>query len=251
VAAAQAQRDIAQAQLDLLLAGATDPEIAASQAQVDQALVTLESARLELERATLRAPFDGTISWIDIQPGQTVGPQTPAVTVVNERQFSLEADVDEADVAWLQVSQDVRVSLDAFPGRALSGRIAAILPSALADLGVVSYRVTIALEPAEAEMEGLPLRSGMTADVEIVREQREDVLLVPNRAIWIDSASGRPFVERDVGGEVEVAFIEQGLSNDEFSEVKAGLEEGERLRVPSASIRDRFREVVTSSMTGQ
>ena len=90
----------------------------------------------------------------------------------------------------------------------------------------------------------------MTANVEIVREQREDVLLVPNRAIWIDSASGHPFVERDVDGEAVVTFIEQGLSNDEFSEVMSGLEQGDRLQVPSASIRDRFRDVVTSSMTG-
>jgi hypothetical protein len=54
-----------------------------------------------------------------------------------------------------------------------------------------------------------------------------------------------------VDGQAVVSFIEQGLSNDEFSEIQAGLEEGDRLRVPSASIRDRFRDVVTSSMTGQ
>jgi HlyD family secretion protein len=249
VAAARAQREIAQAQLEQLLAGATEAEIASAQAQVDQAQVALESARLELEKATLRAPFDGTLSWIDIALGQYVGPQTPAVTVVNERQFSIEADVDESDIAWLEVSQEVRVSLEAFPGRALSGRIAAILPSATADLGVVSYRVRIAIDAAETE--NLPVRGGMTADVEIVREQRDNVLLIPNRAIWIDSSSGRPFVERQVGGEVVVTFIEQGLSNQEYSEVTSGLEQGDRLLVPSSSIRDRFREVVTSSMTGQ
>jgi len=249
VAAARAQRDIAQAQLELLLAGATEAEIAAAQAQVDQAQNTFDSARLDLDRATLRAPFDGTVSWIDVQLGQYVSPQMPAITLVNEQQFSIEADVDEADVAWLRTGQQVRVSLDAFPGRALSGRVAAILPSATADLGVVSYRVRITLDADEGEP--LPVRGGMTADVEIVREQREDVLLVPNRAIWIDSTSGRPFVEREVDGSAVVTFIEQGLSNDEFSEVIDGLEQGDRLRVPSASIRDRFREVVTSSMTGQ
>jgi HlyD family secretion protein len=249
VAAARAQLEIAEAQLELLLTGATAAEIASAQAQVDQAQVTLESARLELEKTTLHAPFEGTVSWIDVEPGQSVSPQTPAVTLVSEQQFSIEADVDEADVAWLQVSQEARITLDAFPGRAMSGRVAAILPSAVADLGVVSYRVRITLDAQESA--NLPVRGGMTADVEIVREQREDVLLVPNRAIWIDVQSGRPFVERDVDGQAVVTFIEQGLSNDEFSEVEAGLEEGDRLQVPSASIRDRFRQVVTSSMTGQ
>jgi HlyD family secretion protein len=251
VAAARAQQDIAQAQLDLLLSGATAAEIAAAQAQVDQAQVVLDSALLELERATLRAPFEGTVSWIDIEPGQYVSSQTPAVTLVNDRQFSIEADVDEADIGWLQVGQEVLIALDAFPGRSLTGHIAAILPSATTDLGVVFYRVTIALDPDAPESDPLSLRGGMTADAEIVREQREDVLLIPNRAIWIDAQSGRPFVERDLNGEVVVTFIEQGLTNDEFSEVTSGLQEGDRLRVPSASIRDRFREVVTSSMTGQ
>jgi HlyD family secretion protein len=110
----------------------------------------------------------------------------------------------------------------------------------------VSYRVTIALDPSD-----LPLRSGMTANTEIVRERRQDVLVVPNRAIWIDANTGRPFVEKSVDGETVVSYIEQGVSNDEFSEIVGGLQEGERLIVRSASIRDRFREVVTGSMTGQ
>jgi HlyD family secretion protein len=246
VAAARAQRDIAQAQLDVLLAGATSAEIAAAQAQVDQAQVALDAARLELERATLYAPFEGVVSWVDVDPGQTASPQTPALTLVNEGQFSIEAEVDEADVGWLRVGQQAWIDLDAFPGRTLTGSIVAILPSAIVDLGVVSYQVTIAIEPND-----LTLRAGMTANAEIVREQREDVLLVPNRAIWIDAQSGRPYVEQEIEGEPAVTYIEQGLANDEFSEIVSGLREGDRLLVRSGSIRDRFREVVTTSMTGQ
>jgi len=96
----------------------------------------------------------------------------------------------------------------------------------------------------------LPLRGGMTADTEIVKDQRQDVLIVPNRAVWIDSESGRPFVEKLVGGEAVVAFIEQGLTNEEVSEVTSGLEEGEMVVIRSASIQDRFRSVVTGAMTG-
>lgn len=246
VAAAQAQRDTAQAQLDLLLAGATEAEIAAVQAQVDQAQVSLDSARLELQRATLDAPFEGVVSWVDVNPGQIVGQQMPALTLVNEGQFSIEAEVDEVDVGWLSVGQEARIELDAFRGRVLSGQIVAILPSATVDLGVVSYKVTIAIDPTD-----LALRTGMTANAQIVREEREDVLLVPNRAIWIDAQSGRPFVERQVDGQAVITYIEQGLSNDEFSEVLSGLQAGDLLMVRSGSIRDRFRDVVTKSMTGQ
>lgn len=76
------------------------------------------------------------------------------------------------------------------------------------------------------------------------------MLLIPNRAVWIDSESGKPFVEKIVGEETVVAFIEQGLTNEEFSEVVSGLEEGDTVAIRSASIQDRFRSVVTGAMTG-
>lgn len=246
VAAARAQRDIAQAQLDLLMAGSSSNELAAAQANVDQAQVALDSARLDLERATLRAPLDGIVSDVDVDPGESVGPQLRVVTMVSQEGYSVEADIDEADIGWLQLGQAVEITLDAFPERQLTGRILALLPTGLMDLGVVSYRSVIAIDPTD-----LPLRSGMTANVKIVRESRENALLVPNRAIWIDTESGRPFVERAAGGEVAASFIEQGLVNEEYSEVLHGLEEGDSVIVRTASIRDRFRDVVTMPMTGQ
>jgi multidrug efflux pump subunit AcrA (membrane-fusion protein) len=115
----------------------------------------------------------------------------------------------------------------------------------LEDVGIVSYEVLIAIDVTD-----LPLRGGMTADTEIIRDRREDALLVPNRAVWIDSKTGKPFVEKLVDGQTVVAFIEQGLTNEEMSEVLSGLEEGETVVIRSASIQDRFRSVVTGSMTG-
>ncbi|MBN1937474.1 MAG: efflux RND transporter periplasmic adaptor subunit [Anaerolineae bacterium] len=246
ILAAQAQRDIAQAQLDLLVAGAAEADIAVAQAQVDQAQVALDSAKLALDRATLKAPFDGTVSMVNVSPGQYAAPQVPVLTLVDDQRVSIEADVDEADIGWLQVGQEAEITLDAFPEQILSGHVTAILPSGVLDLGVVSYRVIIAV-PAN----DLPLRSGMTVSCQIIKQRSEDVLLVPNNAIWIDSASGKPFVEKQINDEIVPAFIEQGITNDEFSEVLSGLNEGDQVVVRSLSIRDRFREVVTSSMTGK
>jgi hypothetical protein len=77
------------------------------------------------------------------------------------------------------------------------------------------------------------------------------VLLIPNRAIWIDSSSGRPFVERQAGDAVEIVFIEQGLASAESSEVVAGLQEGDLILVRTVSIRDRFRDVLKMPIGGQ
>jgi HlyD family secretion protein len=240
------QRDAAQAQLDLLLAGATDAQIAAAEANVDQAQVALDSAHLALDRATLRAPFDCVVSHVDVEVGEFVGPQMPAVTLVDDSGFRVEADVDEADIGWVGIGQEVQITLDAFPGHVLMGTVSSVAPSAEFDTGVVSYLVTIEIDHTD-----LSLRGGMTANTEIIQERQDDVLLVPNRAIWIDAETGRLFVEKPVDGEITTVFIEQGVTNDRVSEVLSGLEEGDQLVVRSASVRERFRSVVTMPMTGQ
>jgi HlyD family secretion protein len=245
-AAAMAQRDASQAQLDLLLAGATESQFAAAEANVSQAQVTVDSARLALERATLNAPVDGVVARVHTEPGESIGPQMPAVTLVDDSRFTIEADVDEADIGWVEFGQEAQITLDAFTGHGLTGRVTAIGPSATLDAGVVSYWVTI-----EISSTNLPLRGGMTANTEIVRERREDVLLVPNRAIWIDSDTGQAFVEKMDGEDVTITHIEQGVANEQFSEVLAGVNQGDQLVVRSVSLRERFRDVVTMPMTGQ
>ena len=251
-ASAMGQRDGAQAQLDLLKAGATPAQISAAEANVAQAQVALASARLALERATLRAPFDGVVARVDAEPGESAGPQMPAITLVDDSHFRIEADVDEADIGWVEVGQDVQITLDSFPGHLLTGQVTAIAPSATLELGVVSYQVTIEINVCRScSLTNLALRGGMTANTEIIRDRREDVLLVPNRAIWIDADTGQPFVEKMIDGEVTIAIIEQGAANEQISEVLAGLDEGDQLLVRSVSLRERFRDVVTMPMTGQ
>jgi HlyD family secretion protein len=246
VDALQAQRDAAQAQLDLLLSGATAADKATTQSSVAQAQVTLDRARLALEKATLRAPVDGLVVRVDVEPGELIAPQMPVITLLDDTRFKIKVDVDEADIGWVDVNQEVQLTLDAFPAAKLIGRVVAIAPLATLETGVVSYQVTIEIDPID-----LPLRSGMTVSADIVIDQRQDILLVPNRAIWIDADTGQPFVEKTVDGEYVGAIIEQGLANEEVSEVLSGLVEGDQLVVRSSSIRDRFRDMMTRSMTGE
>jgi HlyD family secretion protein len=245
VSAAQAQRDIAQAQLELLQAGTTQEQIATAEAQVEQAKVALDSARLAMERAILRAPIGGVVARVEVEVGESVGPQTPVMTLTGDRQFRIEADVDEADIGWMAIGQEVAIDFDAFPGNTLRGRVVAIAPLASVDVGIVSYRVTIESEPTD-----LPLRGGMTANTKIVRDQREDVLLVPNLAISIDPESGNKTVARQTATGVQLVEIGTGLSDDLYSEVTAGLEEGDVLIITSALAREQFREMMGSSFLG-
>jgi HlyD family secretion protein len=245
VAAAQAQRDIAQAQLELLQAGATVAEIAAAEAQVQQAQVAVDSADLALERATLTAPVAGIVGRVDVEPGESVSPQVPAITLVGDSPFTIEADVDEADIGWIAEGQQVKMTFDAFPDQQLTGKVISIAPLASVDLGIVSYRVTI-----ERAMTDLPLRAGMTANVEIVQDRREDAILVPNEAIAIDPDSGRKFVEKKTANGTEQIEITTGLATDIYSEVLSGLEEGDQVILSSVSFREQFRDLLDSSFSG-
>jgi HlyD family secretion protein len=245
VSAAQAQRDIAQAQLELLQTGATQEQIAAAEAQVEQAQVVLDSARLAMEKAILRAPIGGLVARVDVEVGESVGPQTPAMTLTGGSQFRIEADVDEADIGWIATGQEAVINFDAFPDYTLQGRVVAIAPLASIDIGIVSYRVTI-----ETETTDLPLREGMTANTKIVKDQREDVLLIPNLAISIDPETGAQTVARQTATGVQQAEIATGLSDDLYSEVTAGLEEGDVLIITSALAREQFREMMGSSFLG-
>lgn len=244
VEALAAQRDAAQAQLDLSMAGATVAEITVAKANLLQAQTALERARLALEKAVLKAPFDGIVTRLHVAPGEYTTPQMPVLTLVDDSRFGIEAKVDETDIGWVETGQEVRLTLDAFPSRALEGRVATIDATASPDMGIVSYKVVIEIEPTD-----LTLRDGMTANAEIITRERAQVLLVPNRAIWIDSDSGRAFVEKMVDDHIVHVTIQQGLTNDQFSEVLEGLEEGDQLVVRSESMRDRFRDIVTGSMS--
>jgi HlyD family secretion protein len=138
--------------------------------------------------------------------------------------------VDEIDIDQITVGQEVQITLDALPDRTIPGVIAEIAPTAVASgAGVVTYLVTINLEPGEVQ-----LRPGMTVNASIVVEEIEDVLVVPNWAIRLDRESGQAFVNRlRADGTIEEVPIETGLRNDQFSEVLAGLEEGDVVAVTS------------------
>jgi len=245
VDAAEAQLAISQAQLDSLLADAPAAEIIAAQARIEQAQVAVDSALLAQDRAILTAPIDGVVAYVGLEVGEYAGPQATAVTLLGESQFSIEAEVDEADIGSMVIGQEVQITFDAFPGDALTGRVIAIAPQASIDLGLVSYRVTI-----ETDSTDLPLRAGMTANAEVIKEKREEVLLVPNVAISVDPGTGLKYVMRETESGVEQVEITTGLTTDLYSEVVSGLAAGDRVVISSGSSSDLLRDMMGSSLLG-
>lgn len=161
--AAAAQRDEAQARLDLLRAGPTEEQLAAAEAAVAQADAALAAARVALERCTLRAPFAGSVGAVHVRLGELVTPGLPLITLGDLSTLQVETtDLDEVDVARVALDQTAVLTLDALPGRTFTGRVARISPMAEPGAGGASYTVVITLDELDPA-----LRWGMTAFVDI------------------------------------------------------------------------------------
>ena len=156
---AAAERDVAQAELDLEQAGATAEALAIAEARVAQAQAALTAAEAQLARTRLTAPFDGVVTRIDTELGETVTPgQTVAVVATLDALQLTTTDLTELDVVHVTVGQAVAISVDALPEQSWQGHVATIDLQSVDNRGDVTYPVTIALDEPAPE-----LRWGMTA----------------------------------------------------------------------------------------
>jgi len=195
--------------------------------------LNLETAELNLDKAVIVAPLDGIVADITITEGKDVSTATlttPAISLVDTSEIELRGFIDELDIAMVELNQEVNILLDALPDEEVKGRVASISPIGTIRTGVVSYDTTITLEnPAEE------LRDGMTAAAEVIIERRDDVLLIPNRAIRGTLENPTVLVVVDEQGEErEIAL---GLTDGINTEVLSGLEEGEKVELPASGER--------------
>ena len=164
--AAGARRDAAQADLDLLKSGPRREELAAARAVVLQAEAALESAQVALERTEVHAPFDGVVTRVSVEVGDTVAPGQPMLVLAELSRLQVTTtDSTELDVVHLSVGNPVVVIVDALPASTLQGYISEIGLRGIDDQGDVVYPVTVELD------EQLPeLLWGMTVLVELGRD---------------------------------------------------------------------------------
>lgn len=153
-----------------------------ARAAVAQAQAQVATARTDLDRSVIRSPIDGVVVDRQVNVGQPVASSLQAATlfVIAQDLSRLQANitVDEADIGDVREGQSVRFTVDAFPDREFEGRVSQVRQQGVAESGVVSYTVVV-----EADNPGRQLLPGMTANAEIVLEQRENVLRLPNTAL--------------------------------------------------------------------
>jgi HlyD family secretion protein len=224
IAAASAQLEQAEASLKKLLDGASVEQLAMAEAQVEQARISLDEAQENLKDATLVAPFDGLVTDVYVTVGEWAN--GPAVELVNTESLQVVLNVDEVDIGHIAVGQSAVVTLEAWPDRELSGKVASIAPQARVLGEVVTFEVHVDLDA-----EDLPVLTGMTANAELKSSEREGVLLVPNRAITADRQVGKYHVNKVDGDEVTKVEVTIGLRDGSYTEITSGLQEGDQVSI--------------------
>lgn len=199
--------------------------------QVDQANAALDMAKADLAKATLTALFDGVVADIMINEGQQLSTMTyadPAIILIDPSETEMNGVIDEIDVSKVKLGQEANIILDALPDKELRGEVTFVSNAGTVEAGVVFYKTTITLENPDKE-----LRDGMSATAEIIIDRRDNVLLIPNRAIR--GSWDNPWVEVVTAGEIEQREVSLGVSDGIVTEVLSGLEEGEQVVVPPVS----------------
>lgn len=148
----------------------------------------------------------------------------PAIDLIDDSCLYIEAPMDEIDAPKIHVGQTARVSLDAYPGKVLAGRVKRIAPYVVAiEKQARTVEVEVTLDnPEDAGL----LLVGYSADVEIVLDSRENTLRIPSSAIL---ESNKVLLYRPQDHTLEQRTIKTGISNWEFTEVTEGLTQGDRI----------------------
>lgn len=226
---AKANLKDAQRGWDRVKNGADPNDIAAAQARVDAVKATLA-----LE--SINAPFNGIVTDININPGDSVAPSsgatTGAIRIDDLSRFLVDVQVTEVDINRVKVGQPVSLSFDAITDKQYNGKVTEVGRVGTTVQGVVNFTVTVELTNADPAV--LP---GMTAAVNIVVNQLNDALLVPNRAVRLQNSQRVVYVLRD--GKAVPVNIQLGATSDANSEIVSGdVKEGDLavLNPPAAGI---------------
>jgi HlyD family secretion protein len=219
-----AELEDAQYEYDRLKDGPNADDIMAAQAKVDAAQATVDSM-------SVIAPFDGTVLYVESQPGDLVKAGESALYAADVDRLYVEAQVDESDVANVKVGQQVEVTLDALSGVMLTGSVSAINPVGEEVSGLVKYTIRLDLDKVDDAM-FTPL--GTTANVTIHVSDATAALAVPITTIQND-ANGEFVMLVQSDGTTRRVDVVSGAIVDDLVVVTGDLQAGDRVQVNNAS----------------
>ena len=199
------------------------PDVAAAESDAINARAALATANDRLTATLVLAPLDGLVSGVRVSEGSNYGAGGEIATITGANDLYVTADLDEVDRPLVTEGQEVAVTVTSFPATPLSGRLAALSATSQSRGGSTVYPVQITIErPAATPLALLP---GMTVDVRIITNARDNILILPSSAIR--RAGDRQYATVRRGGQDTEVEIRTGARSGGDVEIADGLAEGD------------------------
>jgi len=210
----------------------------------EQALISVDNAKLNLGYTKIVAPIDGTVVYVSVQQGQTLSNNQETPSIVELAQLdtmTIKAEVSEADIIHVKPNQSVYFSILGAPKQKYHATLRAIEPGPtlmtgddsnlnIGDSDAIYYNALFDIDNPEKL-----LRIGMTAQVSIVLDKAENVLLVPSQILIKTNQESTYKVPVKIDGKSQYRTVEVGLNNNIVAEVLSGLEEGDEIIIGESS----------------
>jgi len=220
--------DIANSQLSLIKAGATAEQLKVQEATVEQAQANVDSAQARLNKSMIFSPINGVITNVSAKVGQTMQPGVSAISVISFGQYNVESFIPEADIAKIKIGNKSTTTLDAYGSNTFFDTfITKIDPAETVIQNVPTYKITLEFASSSDNR----IKSGMTANLDILTGQKSDVLAVPSRSVYsIDTDKYVKLVDsKDNTKKIETK-VETGMRGvDGYIEIISGLNEGDKI----------------------
>jgi len=194
-----------------------------AEAQVAQSKAALAQAKVNLDDATIEAPFSGLVVRKRVDEGAYVGPGAPLFTLADISQVEITGGVAGRHYQKLHTGKTKAiVEVDAYPDETFEGAVTRLRP----ELDRVTRTVAVTIRVPNPEMK---LKPGMYARIQLVLDERENVVIVPDEAIIASGGKTRVYVVNDAT--VHVREVKIGIEEGTKNEVLEGVRPGERVVV--------------------
>jgi len=216
-----------------------DLKIAETQVESDR--LVLSDARERLKDTTVTAPMDGVVANRDIQVGtiiasaiSNVGGGATVMTIVDLSRVFVLAAVDESDIGRIATGQRARITVDAHRDISFPGEVTRVATKGVEASNMVTFEVKIEVQGPQRKL----LKPAMTANIEIVAAEREDVLVAP--AACVIRRDGAACAKVRTASGVEERPVKTGVSDGEIVEIVEGLAEGDRVALQKSDAASRW-----------
>ena len=209
-------------------------DLKSREATLVQTNALLEETAKNLAKTSVYSPIEGRVTSLDIKVGETAissttnVPGSSLMTIANPQSIHTEVNVDEADIANVDIDQEAEIVAIAYPDRPMKGRVKSIAISAKQPTG--SQSLSFEVELAFTDTNGVTLRPGMSCRAEIFTNSDDEVLAVPIQAINIEENLETNETTYTVftynNGVANEVTVEVGISDDEYQEITGGLQAG-------------------------